>query len=167
MNAQDFLQLLRRLGACSEAVTWAKGKSLGEVWSTCERADWMLWLCGRMVGTDGWPTRQEVVLAACSCAETVLHHFEKKYPQDDRPRKAIEAARAWTSGNLDTESLYKARRAAYAAAYAAADAAAYAAYAAAAYAAAAYAAAARADTLRSLSKTVRELLTVPSEWVRS
>jgi hypothetical protein len=32
---------------------------------------------------------------AGDCAERVLEHFEKKYPQDDRPRKAIEVLRTW------------------------------------------------------------------------
>jgi len=29
------------------------------------------------------------------CAERVLHFFEDKYPEDRRPRMAIEAGRAW------------------------------------------------------------------------
>ena len=32
---------------------------------------------------------------ACDCAERVLPYFEKAYPEDDRPRLAIEAGRAW------------------------------------------------------------------------
>lgn len=32
---------------------------------------------------------------AAGCAEHVLPYFEEKYPEDDRPRKAIEACRAW------------------------------------------------------------------------
>jgi hypothetical protein len=32
---------------------------------------------------------------AADCAERVLPHFEEKYPNDNRPRKAIEALRAW------------------------------------------------------------------------
>jgi Imm-5 like putative immunity protein len=32
---------------------------------------------------------------AADCAERVLPFFEKAYPEDDRPRKAIEACRAW------------------------------------------------------------------------
>jgi hypothetical protein len=32
---------------------------------------------------------------AAECAERVLPIFEKAYPKDDRPRKAIEACRAW------------------------------------------------------------------------
>jgi len=32
---------------------------------------------------------------AADCAEMVLPLFERAYPEDDRPRKAIEACRAW------------------------------------------------------------------------
>jgi Imm-5 like putative immunity protein len=32
---------------------------------------------------------------AAKCAERVLPLFEKEYPKDDRPRKAIEACRTW------------------------------------------------------------------------
>ena len=32
---------------------------------------------------------------AADCAERVLPFFEKVYPKDDRPRKAIEACRTW------------------------------------------------------------------------
>lgn len=34
---------------------------------------------------------------AADCAERVLPFFEKAYPKDDRPRKAIEACRTWVS----------------------------------------------------------------------
>jgi immunity protein 5 of polymorphic toxin system len=154
MNALKFQELLTKLGACPEAVIWAKGKSLLEVWKQCERADWLLWLCGRMVGKKGWPTREEIVLVSCDIAETVLPLFEKKYPEDKRPREAIEVARAWaTCPKSDKKKAAAYAAAAYAAADAYAAAAAYAAgyaaapyaAAAAAYAAAAYAAYAAAD----------------------
>ena len=34
---------------------------------------------------------------AADCAERVLPFFEQAYPQDDRPRKAIEACRSWVN----------------------------------------------------------------------
>jgi hypothetical protein len=34
-------------------------------------------------------------ILAADCAERVLPHFENKYPDDPRPRKAIEALRTW------------------------------------------------------------------------
>ena len=37
---------------------------------------------------------------AASCAEHVLVHFEQERPRDDRPRRAIELARAWARGDV-------------------------------------------------------------------
>ena len=37
---------------------------------------------------------------AADCAEHVLHHFEQARPGDDRPRRAIELARAWARGEI-------------------------------------------------------------------
>ncbi len=37
---------------------------------------------------------------AADCAEHVLHHFERERPDDDRPRRAIEMARAWARGEV-------------------------------------------------------------------
>ncbi len=85
-------------------------------------------------------TKKQNVEIAIFAAKEVLGLFEEKYPDDDRPRKAIEAAENWLK-NPTSENA--------APAYAAADAAADAAAAAAAYAAAdayaAYAADAAAD----------------------
>jgi len=41
-----------------------------------------------------------LALWAASCAEHVLAEFESVRPQDLRPRQAIEAARAWTRGEM-------------------------------------------------------------------
>jgi hypothetical protein len=53
---------------------------------------------GRIVErVSGWnPT--SLRLFAADCAEQVLPIFEKHHPGDDRPRKAIEAARAFAHG---------------------------------------------------------------------
>lgn len=56
---------------------------------------------------------------AAECADHVLSAFEDYYPDDDRPRKAIEAARMWVSGNI---TVYEARKFALAAHAAARDA---------------------------------------------
>lgn len=37
---------------------------------------------------------------AADCAEHVLHHFEHVRPDDERPRRAIELARAWARGEI-------------------------------------------------------------------
>jgi hypothetical protein len=41
-----------------------------------------------------------LALWAADCAEHVLHHFEKARPNDHRPRRAIDLARAWARGEL-------------------------------------------------------------------
>ena len=56
---------------------------------------------------------------ACECAERVLAVFEEVRPDDDRPRRAIEAGRAWVRGYLP---MVEARKAAFAAHAAARDA---------------------------------------------
>jgi hypothetical protein len=62
---------------------------------------------------------RSLVLWAADCAEHVLPYFEENYSEDDRPRKAIEAARAWVRGEI---AMSKARDAAFAAHAAARDA---------------------------------------------
>ncbi len=37
---------------------------------------------------------------AADCAQHVLHLFEEMHPNDDRPRRAIELARAWARGEI-------------------------------------------------------------------
>ncbi len=39
------------------------------------------------------PSENILIEFACRCAEHVLHFYEDKYPDDKRPRQAIEAAR--------------------------------------------------------------------------
>jgi hypothetical protein len=54
---------------------------------------------------------------ACDCAERALPCFEKKYPEDDRPRLAIEAGRAWArTGVFKMADVRRAALAAHAAA---------------------------------------------------
>ena len=54
-------------------------------------------------------------LLAADFAEHVLPFYESKYPGDLRPRKAIEAARAFARGEIDREALRKAHDAVIAA----------------------------------------------------
>ncbi len=89
--------------------------------------------------------KEITVKCAIGFAESVLPLFEAKYPNDNRPRLAIEAARAWIGDPCErTADAARAADAAYAAAYAA-NAAYYAARAADAAYAAAYAANAAAN----------------------
>ncbi len=55
-------------------------------------------------------------LWAADCAEHVLACFEDNYPNDNRPRKAIEAGRAWARGEIRVGVARTAALAAHAAA---------------------------------------------------
>ena len=84
---------IETLGACSEAVRWARGyPSLRAAWAACERGDWMLWLAAALSGGYGSATHRRLVLAACACARTALHLVAAT---EDRPRVAIETAERW------------------------------------------------------------------------
>jgi hypothetical protein len=53
-----------------------------------------------------------LALWAADCAGHVLPLFEQAHPRDDRPRRAVEQARAWARGEI---SMTQARAAAFAA----------------------------------------------------
>jgi hypothetical protein len=61
--------------------------------------------------------QRSLAIWAADCAERVLPFFEKAYPKDDRPRKAIEACRTWVrTGVFKMTDIRKAALAAHAAA---------------------------------------------------
>jgi hypothetical protein len=131
------LALLGKHHACTGGVDWFKAQKKTELRDVVtaliddgRRANWANWLTGTRLMTLR-QKRQYAIFAA----EQVIDIFEKKYPNDKRPREAIEAAKrvlkSPTAANKE-----KARAAADAAAADAAYAAAAAAAADAAYAAA-------------------------------
>ena len=59
----------------------------------------------RRGGTLSDADHHRLALWAADCAEHVLDLFERERPGDDRPRRAIELARAWARGEVTmTES---------------------------------------------------------------
>src|ERR671916_3091840 len=54
----------------------------------------------RRGGTLTDPDHRLLALWAASCAEHVLDLFESAHPEDPRPRRAIEHARAWVRGEV-------------------------------------------------------------------
>ena len=139
---------LEALGACREAVEWSAqyGDDFQRAWNECHRGDWMLWLLGKLSGTPESDSRKKLVLACCEVARTALPIFEVRYPNDSRPRKAIETAESYAN-SVDGVTLDDVLAAAADAAADAADAAAY---------AAADAADARAKSLAACVDIVRK-----------
>ena len=126
MEGMMNLKWLEEKDACSEGKEWwIKKGSKEDVFKVIsdlkkeKKYQWANWLLSRTF------TKLQAVQYAIFAAEKVIGIFEKKYPNDDKPRKAIEAAKKWVSKPTEEN-----RAAANAAA--AADAYAYAAYAAAA-----------------------------------
>ena len=58
-------------------------------------------------------TEHSARLFAADCAEHVLSFFEEKYPNDTRPRQAIEAARLFAADNITAAAMIAAREAAW------------------------------------------------------
>ena len=65
----------------------------------------------RRGGTLEDPQHRLLAAWAADCAEHVLDYFCSQHPDDDRPRCAIEQARAWSRGEI---SMTQVREAAYA-----------------------------------------------------
>jgi len=122
MDSKEFEKYLISLRACNVAMSWASGKSWREVYDTCHRGDWLLWLYRRSKCYDF----QKLTLAKGLCANTVRHLMK-----DERSLKAVDAAIAFGKGEISRDELNAAAYDAYDAdADAANDAAANAAYAA-------------------------------------
>lgn len=68
----------------------------------------------RIVDARLWKKEDSVELAIFS-AEQVIDIYEKEYPEDRRPRKAIEAAKKWLKNPTDRNAAYTTYAAAYAA----------------------------------------------------
>jgi len=121
MKAKKFNLLLNDLSACEDAKLFAADKSLKEVWDTCPRGDWMLWLA-KKADVD----IRTFTKAKALCANTVRHLMK-----DERSTNAIDVAIKFGDGIVELPELNAATAYAAAAYNAAAYNAAYAAYAAA------------------------------------
>ena len=124
MTKDKLIEKLESIHACGDAVKWVKScpaKTDQEVWSTCERGDWMLWLIGAVARNDT-VKRKRLVLTACKCARLALTHVPEG---EKRPLIAIETAEKWANDDdsITIADVKAAAAAAHTAAYVAADAA--------------------------------------------
>lgn len=114
MNKTTWIDELEDLNACNDAVQWAQSyDSLDVAWAACERADWMLWLLGRLSGPPESEARKPLVLCACACARTALRFVKEG---ETRPLACIETVERWARGEASIDDVRQARKAAYAAA---------------------------------------------------
>jgi hypothetical protein len=93
-------RLLIDLGACAEAREWARAyRDLSAAWAACDRGDWLLWLAAQHAVSE--IELRSVVRAAAACARLALPVVPSDQPG---PRRAIEAAERWGTGQHLIES---------------------------------------------------------------
>lgn len=133
------------------------------------------WYISEIHNELSYDQNRDLRLLRCDYAEDILHIFESEFPDDKRPREAIEVSRRFANGAASQEKLAVVRAAAWATVYAkavsgdaarAARAAVWAAGAARAtvWAAGAAARAAGADTL---AKQEQQLIEVLEKWSKN
>jgi hypothetical protein len=94
---------LIELKACKQALEWAGDKTWEEIYNTCHRGDWLLWLFAKTNPDD----LQLLTLAKAHCANTV-----RRLMMDERSTNAVDVAIAFGEGKATIEELNVARTAA-------------------------------------------------------
>lgn len=96
---------LGALGAPTEYISWARehGGDLDALLRDCTVIDWLLWYAGKVL------SERAMRLLACDFASHVLPIFEDIYPDDSRPREAIEVARRFANDDATKADLCAAR----------------------------------------------------------
>ena len=94
-------------GIPSDIEKLAGAETLAEAWQKCEDGHELVRLCGAMIGTEGWPTKQETFLVVCDCAETVLPYLPK---EETRSRECVRVSRLWAEGKATVEEITEAGR---------------------------------------------------------
>jgi len=93
MSIQDFL---KNIAASPAAIEFSNGKTLKEVWETCEHGDWLFFLIRKL----DFPTRTFQELAV-SLAESVTHLM-----RDEHSKQVVIDLRRWLNGEqVDLEYL--------------------------------------------------------------
>ena len=93
MTKSECIDWLRKNKACPDAITWFTNQNetnlsrIVDSLLTYNHFDWANWVIARLLNK-----KQKIEYAVFS-AEQVIDIFEKKYPDDKRPRNAIEAAK--------------------------------------------------------------------------
>lgn len=95
------LNWLKEKGACKKGFAWFKAQKETDIIKVLKKLgkqkhyQWANWLIVQVM------TRPQYLSYAIFSAEQVIENYEKEYPDDKRPRNAVEAARKVLTG--DTE----------------------------------------------------------------
>lgn len=99
MMKRQIMEMVARMGACGDGLEWLEyQRSPMQAWRDCRRADWMLWLLGKLSGFPGSQARKKLVLCAARCAMAI--------PQAKHPsvKELLYQCVRWAEGgdNIDT-----------------------------------------------------------------
>lgn len=95
------LEKLNKLGACYNAVQWFKQQKTNDIYELFELAktenhlDWANWYVIQILN------KKQKIQYAIFAAKSVLHIYQKRYPDDNRPQKAIEAAEKYLENQTE------------------------------------------------------------------
>jgi len=108
-----------------DAFSYVQGEILAEVevkGKSIKEKNKEVWSGMRLVKLWKWQKKDSVALSIFS-AELCLNNFEKVYPDDKRPRKAIEAAKRWLKEPIEANKFaaWSAAKSAKSAAWSAAE----------------------------------------------
>jgi hypothetical protein len=85
--------------ACSEGARFAlQFQTMEEVWNYCERPDWMFWILDKHKPLE----KEQSVRLAIAFAESVIQYVPKN---EDRPARAIQAAKNWIENPTEENRL--------------------------------------------------------------
>ena len=101
-EAQAFANWLDHEGACGEALKWQHGKTLREVWGSCERGDWLEWLlskCGYQWTAPAEEAYEKAMAPAVEAYQKAVAPAWEAYQKAKAP--ALEAYQKATAPALE------------------------------------------------------------------
>lgn len=93
--------------ACTPVRRYVGGKTFEQAWNDSKRADWMMWLCGRMAGCDGWPSVPALVDLTSHILKNSLEMDESM--QHPSILRTLIATSRWCYGQATQQDVLKAK----------------------------------------------------------
>jgi hypothetical protein len=102
VTTSELLDYMDREGACHDATDWVEAnrhRSVKQLWDTCPRGEWLMWLCDVLRIDDRYR-----MAAAIGCAQGCGNQLPF------RERRALVVGIAWTQGKATDRALAKAHQ---------------------------------------------------------
>lgn len=88
-------EFIKKYAPCLDGAEFAgQFETMSEVWENCQRPEWLFWILEKHAPLE----KAQSVTLAIAFAESALEHWTS---DDQRPRQAIDAARAWLDNPCD------------------------------------------------------------------